>query len=83
MDFTVYDIAIVPLIIALVEVFKRFGMPKQTLPPLAIIFGVVAGIVYIAPDDLPQAILVGLVMGLSAVGLFSGVKNSGEFDKDL
>lgn len=74
--FEVYDIALIPLIIGLVEVFKRYGINKKALPVIALSFGVLAGIFYVYPNDLKGGILVGLMLGLSASGLYSGAKNT-------
>lgn len=77
LEFVAYDIAVVPVIIALIELVKRAGVPKRVLPVLSVALGIVAGFVYIAPGQADEAVLVGVVMGLSAVGLYSGAKNSG------
>jgi len=74
--FEVYDIALIPLIIGLVEVFKRYGISKKALPVIALAFGVLAGIFYVYPNDIKGGILVGLMLGLSASGLYSGAKNT-------
>ncbi|CAM3442865.1 hypothetical protein [Marinicrinis lubricantis] len=75
MDFQVYDVAIVPIIVALVEFCKRIGVGPRLLPLISLAFGIAAGMIYIAPHDYPQAIFVGVVMGLAACGLWSGTKN--------
>ncbi|MDP5275262.1 hypothetical protein [Chengkuizengella axinellae] len=75
MDFQVYDIAIVPIIVALVHLAKQIGLSAKYQPVLSLVLGVVTGIVYVAPSDPKQAILVGIVMGLAASGLWSGAKN--------
>ncbi len=74
--FEVYDIAVVPVIIALVEVMKRVGLPARLAPVASLVFGVVAGTIYVAPDDLARGVFVGLTMGLAASGLWSGAKNT-------
>ena len=74
MDITIYDIMILPLIIGLVEMLKKSGLPVKLLPVVAIILGVVVGVVYISPGDIPQGVLVGVAVGLSASGLYSGGK---------
>jgi hypothetical protein len=76
MDITVYDVALVPLIMALVGLLRQVGLPTRWAPLAAVVFGVAAGVVYVAPDDPAQGVLVGLALGLSAVGLYSGVKNT-------
>lgn len=78
MEFTAYDIALVPVIMAVVEVVGRLGAPRRILPAVALVLGLVGGFVYIAPGDTAQAVLIGLVMGLSAIGAYSGVKNTVE-----
>ncbi|PAV27833.1 hypothetical protein CIL05_19995 [Virgibacillus profundi] len=79
--FTVYDAALIPLIVGLVEVLKRSGLPKRLLPIAALLFGVAAGIFYVFPNDLKSGIIAGIVMGLSASGLYSGSKNIVEKEK--
>jgi hypothetical protein len=72
----VYGIALVPVVMAMVELLKRVGIPKKFSPIVAIILGILAGFYYLAPDDPPKAIFLGIVVGLSAIGLFSGAKNT-------
>jgi len=74
----VYDVAIIPLIVGIVELCKQIGLPNKFAAVLSAILGVVIGLVYVAPENPPKAILVGLSMGLSASGLYSGVKNTVE-----
>lgn len=74
----VYNVAIIPLIVGLVELAKKLGLPDKFAAVLSAILGVVIGLVYVAPDDPAKAILVGLSMGLAASGLYSGVKNTVE-----
>lgn len=74
----VYGVALIPLIIGLVELIKWFGLPKKLLPLASLVFGITAGIVYVNPEDIKAGILVGLMMGLSASGLYSGTKHAFE-----
>lgn len=67
--------ALLPLILGLVQVGLQIGMPKKFSPILAIVLGVLAGIFYLAPGNYAMAVLVGVSLGLGAVGLHSGVKN--------
>ena len=75
MDITVYDIAVVPVIIGLVAGLTKLGLPKKLGFVVSIALGIVAGVVYISPGDTAQGIYVGIVAGLSASGLYSGAKN--------
>jgi hypothetical protein len=69
MDLTIA----VPVILALVEVAKRTGLPNKYAPVLSVVLGVV--FVGIWGDSvLTDALFEGLVTGLTASGLYSGVK---------
>lgn len=68
----IYDVVLIPLIIGIVQLFKMYGMPRRLLPIISLLFGVVGGIIYIYPADIKAGILVGLMMGLSASGLYAG-----------
>ncbi|MBE1554711.1 hypothetical protein H4683_001789 [Filibacter limicola] len=70
----IYDVVLIPLIIGMVQLLKLYGMPKRLLPIVALVFGVVGGIIYVYPHDIKAGTLVGLMMGLSASGLYSGGK---------
>ncbi|MES1045277.1 hypothetical protein FOA22_12435 [Heyndrickxia oleronia] len=72
--FEIHDVAIIPLILALVQFFKKVGLPEKYSPIIAVFFGLFAGIFYLdAP--IKEGIIVGLMLGLSATGLYSGTKN--------
>jgi L-cystine uptake protein TcyP (sodium:dicarboxylate symporter family) len=72
----IYDIAIIPLIIAVTELAKKLGLPDKFAALSSAVLGVVIGIVYISPENIPEGILVGLAIGLAASGLYSGTKNT-------
>ena len=70
--------AIVALIIGIAEILKKIGLPAKYIPIIDVMLGIAAGIcVYglMLNHDLANGALIGLAMGLSACGLFSGVKN--------
>jgi hypothetical protein len=81
MEFQAYDIALVPIIIILTEIIKKSGFPVRFLPLVTIAIGQVGAFVYVSPNNVSQAILVGLVMAFSAMGLWSGAKNTVESKK--
>jgi hypothetical protein len=76
MNFDPFGVAIIPLIIALVKLFRTVGIPSRWLPAFALVTGLLAGIFYVSPNDLKGGIIVGLWLGLGAIGLHSGVKNT-------
>ncbi|MDO9536422.1 MAG: hypothetical protein Q7J85_14100 [Bacillota bacterium] len=77
-EFTVYGFTLVPIVLAMVELLKRVGIPKRLSPVVALLLGILSGFYYLAPGDPKKAIFLGLVIGLSAIGLFSGTKNTYE-----
>jgi hypothetical protein len=78
MDYSVYEVSLVMVIVVLVEFCKRFGLSTRWLPLLNIVLGLAAAFVYMAPGDPKQAVIVGLVIAFSAMGLWSGAKNTNE-----
>lgn len=82
MEFQVYDLAILPIIVGLVAVIVPKEHKKAAAAPVAIFLGILAGVVYIAPGDLKQGILIGIALGLGATGGHSGTKNVKEYIDD-
>ncbi|QUW23545.1 hypothetical protein JSQ81_08605 [Sporosarcina sp. Marseille-Q4063] len=76
--FELYDVVIIPLILGIVEMFKRAGVSKKLLPFIALVLGIAIGVVYVTDFDWKQGVLVGAMLGLSASGLYSSSKNTFE-----
>lgn len=76
MGFEATDTVLIAVIIGLVAMATQLGLPKRFAPATALILGVVGGMVYIFPSDPKMGVLIGMVMGLSATGLYSGTKNT-------
>ena len=72
MEYT--EAVIIAIIVGLVELFKQAGLPKKASPLVALAFGIAGGVIYLFPGDIKAGIFMGLVMGLSASGLYSGGK---------
>jgi uncharacterized membrane protein HdeD (DUF308 family) len=66
---------IIPIIIGVAEIIKKFGLVEKWIPVLDVGLGIAAGFIYLYPGDWKAAVLYGIIMGLSACGLFSGAKN--------
>lgn len=75
-QFSVYGLAPVPVVVGLAELLKRAGVPKSLIPAVSIVLGLLFAFFYLAPGNPKKAILMGLVLGLSSIGLFSGAKNT-------
>ena len=64
---------IIALVIGLTQVFKMFDLSKRLTPVFAIVMGVLINMAFNAGGVWEQ-VLVGIIIGLTAVGLFSGSK---------
>lgn len=87
LDFTNYDItgavAVVPIILAIVQALKMVGLKSKYCPIASIGLGVIIGFLFRHDTaDLSSTILAGVTYGLSASGLFSGIKETAHAVKD-
>ena len=64
MDITI----LIPIVTGLVSAIKTAGLPSKYAPAVSLVLGIAAA--YLINDT----IVSGLVIGLSASGLYSGVK---------
>ncbi len=84
MDTVYAGLAAVPLIVGLVEVAKRVGLPTVWAAPLSLVLGLALSLGYAwAAGEATRlgwidAGIIGLGLGLSASGLYSGVKKATE-----
>lgn len=70
-------VAIVPIIVALVQVAKMVGLPSKYSPIVSLGAGVLISFLFgHETGDMSQTILSGVVYGLSASGLYSGIKTT-------
>jgi small basic protein len=71
-------LVIVPIVIAIVEAFKLTGkIPDHFSPLLSIVVGILIG--FLADHDNPElshTLLSGVVYGLMASGLYSGIRTT-------
>lgn len=71
---------LITVVTGLVELAKTIGLPVEFAPLASLVIGLAAGIIY-TTGTLPEQILYGIVIGLSACGLYSGTKNTVEVFK--
>lgn len=71
-----YGVALVPVVVGLVYVLRVAGVPPRFLPLLTVVIGIVLGVVFLSAGDIRRGLLLGLVNGLSAIGAWSGVRNT-------
>lgn len=69
-------IVVSAIIIGLVKLSETLGVPKKFLPLVALVIGVILSVVYLGQGDIKKGILIGIWLGLGAVGLHSGIKNT-------
>jgi len=64
----------IPLIVAMVEIAKRWIVDDRWWAPMAILLGIVwnVGLAAIQHTDMAPAAIVGIVVGLASSGLYSG-----------
>lgn len=77
-NYLLTPIAQVALIIGLAEIIKRLGLDNRFIPIVDVVLGLICGygVYYVSMGrTVTESVLVGLALGLSACGLFSGIKN--------
>lgn len=78
LTYLITPAAQIALIIGIAEIIKRAGCPTRFIPIVDLVLGLISGICVFGlmlGHTIPEGALVGIAMGLSACGLFSGVKN--------
>ena len=79
MEQSQFIATVAAVLIALIEVFKRTGLPDRFAPITAVVLGAFAAFVaasqhaLASPDPFTTA-LTGLIVGLTAAGAYSGVR---------
>jgi hypothetical protein len=76
MNYDYNGIALIPIITILVDVIKKAGLPSNFAPLVSLVLGVVFGFIFDSSGDIKSAIVTGLIMGMSASGLYSGGKEA-------
>jgi uncharacterized membrane protein len=76
-DVSAGAIAVVPIIIAIVQAIKMVGLPHKFSPIVSIGVGILVAFIFgHEMRDITQNLLAGVIYGLSASGLYSGVKTT-------
>lgn len=84
-EYLLTPMAQIGMIMALAEVIKRSGFKKKYIPLIDIILGLISGIFVsgiIMGYGISRGIIIGIALGLTACGTFSGVKNVTEANND-
>lgn len=81
MDTSPLAIMALPVIVGVVEVIKRAGLPGRWLPLVALVLGVTIGVAgaLVRSGTMAEGMLTGVLwgatLGLGAVGLYSGASS--------
>lgn len=71
-------VGLTALVIGIAELCKRCGLPTKWIPLFDVVLGIISGLVVYGYEyhlGLIRGFMLGLAIGLSACGLFSGIKN--------
>lgn len=74
MDVTVQFLVLVPIVVGLVEAIKQLGLSHRFAPLLSVVLGIVGAMLIGTVDQ--ASVIQGVIAGLTASGLWSGVKKS-------
>lgn len=78
MDLTTFVLTqtiAVAIIMGLAQIIKQLGLKAKFIPLVDIGLGIILGIVFFAGQGIQYGIVIGIILGLEACGLFSGGKN--------
>ena len=75
MDISVQFLILVPVVLGITQVVKVAGMKSRFAPLVSLVLGVAGAMLLVGGIDKASA-LQGIIAGLSACGLWSGVKKS-------
>jgi uncharacterized membrane protein HdeD (DUF308 family) len=81
LNYLLAPVGQVALIIGLAQLVKNLGLKAKFIPLFDVLCGLVGGILVYFIElkyDFIQSVMIGLAIGLSACGLFSGIKNLAE-----
>lgn len=85
LPYLLTPIAQVAIIMGIAEIVKRLGLKSNYIPLVDVGLGLVLGfVVYTMYSGMHpvEGFLIGMALGLSACGLFSGVKNVSQIIKE-
>ncbi|SHG89095.1 holin [Tepidibacter thalassicus] len=65
----------ISLIIGITQAIKIAGLPKKFAPIVSLVLGIIMCVFFESKGDIKQSVLDGIILGLTASGLFSGYKS--------
>lgn len=76
MDITTPFLILVPVVVGVTQVVKMSGLPTQWIPLTSLVLGVLGAFLIGGWAFSGAVVLQGIIAGLSASGLWSGVKTT-------
>jgi hypothetical protein len=77
-NYLLSPVGLVALIMGIAELAKKLGCPNKFIPLIDFGLGLIGGIAVFGIEmgyGIFKGVMLGLALGLSACGLFSGIKN--------
>ncbi len=65
----------IPILVTMLGILKGVGLPARYIPILSVLSGLSIGFGLIS-NDIKGSLITGLLIGLSAIGTHSGIKNT-------
>lgn len=84
-NYLLSPVGLVALIMGIAELAKKLGCPNKFIPLIDFGLGLIGGIAVFGIEmgyGVFKGVMLGLALGLSACGLFSGIKNIFGGDED-
>lgn len=75
MELSATFAALVPTVMALVSAAKGIGLDSKYAPIVAVVLGAI-GVYLTGSHEIAEVVMQGFLIGLTASGLYSGVKTS-------
>lgn len=77
-NYLLSPVGLTALVMGIAELCKKCGVPNKWIPLVDVLLGLLSGIFVFGFEfnyGLLKGFIIGLAIGLSACGLFSGIKN--------
>lgn len=72
-DIGIYDTTLIPAMIFILWIVGQAGLQKRFLPIVALVLGIVLGLIFIGAT--PEGAIAGVLLAAAAIGFHSGPKN--------
>ena len=77
-NYLLSPVGLTALVMGIAEMCKKCGLPSKWIPIVDVCMGILGGIMVYGLEQnygILKGLIIGLAIGLSACGLFSGIKN--------